>query len=54
MEEMIFDFYGLLWGMRLTWILLGVDKVPAPKQIERRAAQAASRFLSIYGLSEGR
>jgi len=51
-EEMIFDFYGLLWGMRLTWILLGVDKVPAPKQIEQRAAQAASRFLRIYGLSE--
>jgi AcrR family transcriptional regulator len=51
-EEMIFDFYGLLWGMRLTWILLGVDKVPAPKEIEWRAAQAASRFLRIYGLSE--
>ena len=51
-DEMIFDFYGLLWGMRLTWILLGVDKVPAPKEIERRAAQAASRFLRIYGLSK--
>jgi AcrR family transcriptional regulator len=52
MEEMVFDFYGLLWGMRLTWILLGVDKVPAPKEIERRAGQAAARFLTIYGFSE--
>ena len=51
-EEMIFDFYGLLWGLRLTWILLGVDKAPVPKQIERRAAQAALRFLTIYGLNE--
>jgi AcrR family transcriptional regulator len=54
MEEMVFDFYGLLWGMRLTWILLGVDKVPAAKEIERRAAQAASRFLRIHGFSERR
>jgi AcrR family transcriptional regulator len=54
MEEMIFDFYGLLWGMRHTWMLLGVDKVPSPKEIERRAAQAASRFLSLYGLSENK
>lgn len=52
MEEMVFDFYGLLWGVRLTWVLLGVDKAPAQKEIERRAAQAASRFLRIYALSE--
>jgi len=52
MDEMVFDFYGLLWGVRLTWILLGVDNVPAPKEIERRAAQAASRFLRIYRLNE--
>ena len=32
----VFDFYGL--GMCLTWILLGVDEVPAPKEIERRAS----------------
>ena len=51
MEEMIFDFYGLLWGIRLTWVLLGVDKVPTAKEIERRAAQAASRFLRIYAAS---
>jgi len=48
-EEMIFDFYGLLWGVRFTWILLGVDKVPGPKEIERRAADATSRFLKVYG-----
>ena len=49
MEEMIFDFYGLLWGMRQTWVLLGVDQVPSLKEIDRRAAHAASRFLKIYG-----
>jgi len=48
-EEMIFDFYGLLWGVRYTWILLGVDKVPGPKEIERRAADATARFLKLYG-----
>ena len=54
MEEMVFDFYGLLWGMRHTWILLGVDKIPSANEIKRRAAQTASRFLSIYGSSEER
>jgi len=49
MDEMVFDFNGLLWGVRFTWILLGVDKVPGPRQIERRAADAAKRFLKIYG-----
>ncbi len=49
MDEMVFDFNGLLWGVRYTWILLGVDKVPGPREIERRAADAARRFLRIYG-----
>jgi hypothetical protein len=53
MDEMVHDFFGLLWGIRLTWVLLDVDKVPAPKEIERRAAQAAARFLRIYGPGKG-
>jgi AcrR family transcriptional regulator len=49
MEDMVFDFNGLLWGVRFTWILLGVDKVPGPREIERRAADSATRFLKVYG-----
>ena len=42
-------FYGLLWGDLLVWILLGLEKVPAGKEVEKRAATVAHAFLDIYG-----
>ncbi len=47
--EMTSRFNGLLWGDVLVWILLGLEKAPGAKEIERRAAGAAEAFLSIYG-----
>lgn len=47
--QMISRFNALLWGDILVWILLGVEKAPGPREVERRASEAASLFLSIYG-----
>ncbi|HUJ01973.1 MAG TPA: TetR/AcrR family transcriptional regulator [Usitatibacter sp.] len=47
-EEMVSRFNGLLWGDALVWILLGLQKAPGAKEIERRAQEAASSFLAIY------
>jgi AcrR family transcriptional regulator len=49
MEDMLHDFRGLLWGNTMVWILLGLEKVPGPKEIERRAEKAARYFLELYG-----
>jgi AcrR family transcriptional regulator len=49
LDEMAYHFYGLLWGIRLTWTLLGVDKAPGPKEVERRAEDTATLFLKLYG-----
>lgn len=49
MDEMLHDFGGLLWGNTMVWILLGLEKAPGPKEIERRAERAARRFLELYG-----
>ena len=48
-EDMRSLFQGLLWGDQLIWILLGLEKPPAAKEIERRAEAVASAFLLIYG-----
>jgi AcrR family transcriptional regulator len=42
-------FNALLWGDVLVWVLLGLEKAPGPKEIERRAADATTLFLSLYG-----
>jgi AcrR family transcriptional regulator len=42
-------FQGLLWGGLLIWILLGLEKPPAAKEIERRAEAVVSAFLEICG-----
>lgn len=49
MDEMLHDFGALLWGNTMVWILLGLEKAPGPKEIERRAERAARRFLELYG-----
>ena len=49
MDEMLHDFGALLWGNTMVWILLGLEKAPRPKEIERRAERAARRFLELYG-----
>jgi len=48
--EMISRFNALLWGDILVWILLGLEKAPGPKEVERRAVEAAQLFLSMYAL----
>ena len=48
-EEMMLHYRGLLWGDTMVWILLGLDKAPRPKEIERRAEKAARLFLEVYG-----
>jgi AcrR family transcriptional regulator len=50
LEEMMRHFQSLLWGDMKVWILLGIDKAPAPKEIERRAAETASLFLRLHGI----
>jgi AcrR family transcriptional regulator len=49
LDAMISHFYGLLWGNHMVWVLLGQDKAPGPKEIERRAEEAASLFLELHG-----
>jgi len=47
--EMASRFAALLWGDALVWILLGLEKAPTAKEIERHAGETASQFLSLYG-----
>lgn len=49
LEEMVGQFQGHLWGDRFVWLLLGTEAAPRPKEIERRAEQVTSVFLTIYG-----
>ena len=42
-------FQGLLWGGLLIWILLGLEKPPTGREIERRAETVVSAFLKICG-----
>jgi AcrR family transcriptional regulator len=48
MRRMMSHFAGLLWGDLLVWILLGIEKAPGGAEIERRAEEAASRFMELY------
>lgn len=49
LEEMTGQFHGLLWGDRLVWILLGLEKAPGAREIGRRADHVTAAFLAIYG-----
>jgi AcrR family transcriptional regulator len=47
--HMTSHFNALLWGDLMVWVLLGLERTPGPKEIERRAVEATTLFLSIYG-----
>jgi AcrR family transcriptional regulator len=49
LRRMMSHFTGLLWGDLLVWILLGIEKAPGAAEIERRAEDAASNFVELYG-----
>ena len=49
LAAMVSHYQGLLWGDLYVWLLLGTDKPPAPKEMERRAREVADVFLGIYG-----
>jgi len=46
--EMTSRFNALLWG-DVVWLLLGLEKAPVGKEIERRAEAATASFLALYG-----
>jgi len=49
LAAMASHYRGLLSGDLYVWLLLGIEKAPAAKDMERRAAEAADRFLALYG-----
>ena len=42
------QFAGLLWGRLLVSLLLGVGKRPNPREVARRAGDAAAAFLQLH------
>jgi AcrR family transcriptional regulator len=46
--EMAERFSGVLWGSLMTRLLLGVTDRPAPREIARRALDAAAAFLQLH------
>lgn len=47
-QEMMEQFFGLLWGDLMLSRLLGVAALPKPAEIDRRAHAATEAFLKIY------
>jgi AcrR family transcriptional regulator len=47
------QFAGLVWGSLMTGLLLGVAERPSPREIARRAAEAAAAFLQLYPEPDG-
>jgi AcrR family transcriptional regulator len=47
-HHMTSHFNALLWGDLMVWLLLGLEKPPGPKEIERRAEEATAVFLKLY------
>jgi len=47
-SEMADCFAGLLWGSLMVNLLLRVTERPAPREIARRAEQAATALLKLY------
>jgi AcrR family transcriptional regulator len=48
--ELAKQFAGLLWGDLMVSLLLGVTERPNPRQIARRARDAAAAFLQLHPL----
>ncbi len=46
--EMAEQFAGLLWGNLMTGLLLRIAERPAPREIARRAREAAAAFLDLH------
>jgi AcrR family transcriptional regulator len=44
------QFSGLLWGQLMVSLLLGVAERPTPREIARRARNAAAAFLQLHPL----
>jgi AcrR family transcriptional regulator len=47
-QEMMEQFFGLLWGDLMLTRLLGLAGVPKPAEIEQRAGAAAAAFLKLH------
>jgi len=48
-SAMASHYQALLWGDFYLWLLVGSDKPPAPKDMERRAGEVADLFLALHG-----
>jgi len=48
--ELAEQFAGLLWGTLMVSLLLGVAERPTPREIARRARDAAAAFLQLHPL----
>jgi len=47
---MVRHFDGLLgWTTFMVWVLVGLEKPPTAKEIDRRAEEAAAMFLQVHG-----
>src|SRR5579859_3210350 len=46
--ELAEQFAGLLWGRLMVSLLLGVAERPSPREIARRARDAAAAFLQLH------
>lgn len=50
MDDLIRHFDAFLgWTTLMVWILIGLEKPPTARQIDRRAQEAAAMFLQIHG-----
>jgi AcrR family transcriptional regulator len=47
-DQMAEQFFGLLWGNLMLGLLLRVAERPQPREIERRATEAAEAFLRLH------
>jgi hypothetical protein len=47
-QQMMEQFFGLLWGDLMLSRLLGAVSVPRPEEIDRRARVATESFLKIH------
>ena len=45
--KMVEQFLALLWGDLMMGLLLGLVETPTPREIGRRAREAASAFLRL-------
>jgi AcrR family transcriptional regulator len=50
--ELAEQFVGLLWGDLMISLLLGVAERPNPREIARRARDAAAAFLQLHPVAE--